>query len=59
MRVRAKKHTRGYVAAYDLMERVTKEDPRARNDWAIIGIDQMIENRCEETHHTDCKAGNP
>ena len=47
------------MAGYDLMERVTKEDPRARNDWAIIGIDQMIENRCEETHHTDCQAGNP
>ena len=32
----SKKHKKGHVAAYDLMERVTKEDPRARNDWAMI-----------------------
>ena len=41
----------GHLAAKDWEERVTKEDPRARNDQAMIGMIKWL-RLCDRKHTT-------
>ena len=49
-----------YVAAYDLMERVTNYDQRVDIWWDLMDYDQRAHVWWKEAQpHTDCQHGNP